>query len=90
MDHRYYSTKRMRPSLSQVSITAIKFTVSMITPKPLTIRRFFEHNSGLWGKSCVSYRLDRATSAVSWSEFLTADTEVPGSTPGATRFPEWH
>jgi hypothetical protein len=26
---------------------------------------------------------------VSFSEFVNADTEVPGSIPGATRFSEW-
>jgi hypothetical protein len=38
--------------------------------------------------SCLSLSLSSDADVVWWSDFLTANPEVPGSIPGATTLPE--
>jgi hypothetical protein len=70
-------------TLITVAITSSEMSVLTITmrlsiPK-VSILRFYNNFV------CISLTV----SVVSWSEFLAADTEVPGSIIGATRFYEY-
>jgi hypothetical protein len=43
---------------------------------------------GISIKSSLTFEKGMTVSVVYWSDFLTADPEVPGSIPGAVRFSE--